>query len=60
VQLRFVATRTEQVPKEQLPEDAIFGTTTESELRLITCGGVFDKAAHSCQDNIVVYAKLAS
>jgi sortase (surface protein transpeptidase) len=59
-ELRFVATRTQQVPKEQLPEEAIFGTTTESELRLITCGGAFDKAAHSYKDNIIVYAKLAA
>jgi sortase (surface protein transpeptidase) len=59
-ELRFVASRTEQVPKEQLPEDAIFGTTIESELRLITCGGAFDKAAHSYKDNVIVYAKLAA
>jgi sortase (surface protein transpeptidase) len=58
-ELRFVATRTQQVPKEQLPEEAIFGTTTESELRLITCGGAFDKAVHSYKDNIIVYAKLS-
>ncbi len=59
-ELRFVTTRTEQVPKEKLPEDAIYGTTQESELRLITCGGVFDKAAHSYKDNVIVYAKLAA
>jgi hypothetical protein len=28
-------------------------------LRLVTCGGVFDNAAHSYKDNIVVYANLA-
>lgn len=59
-ELRFVTTRTEQVPKEKLPEEAIYGTTQESELRLITCGGVFDKAAHSYKDNVIVYAKLAA
>ncbi|MCE7009267.1 class F sortase [Kibdelosporangium philippinense] len=59
-ELRFVTTRTEQVPKEQLPEQAIYGETPESELRLITCGGVFDKAAHSYKDNVIVYAKLAA
>lgn len=57
--LRFVTTKTEQVPKEKLPEDAIYGTTTEPELRVITCGGAFDKAEHSYKDNIVVYANLA-
>jgi sortase (surface protein transpeptidase) len=58
--LRFVASRTEQVAKDKLPEDAIYGTTTDPELRLITCGGVFDKAEHSYKDNIIVYAKLAA
>jgi len=58
--LRFVTTRTEQVPKDKLPEDAIYGTTTEPELRVITCGGAFDKAEHSYKDNIIVYAKLAA
>ncbi|GAB3911818.1 class F sortase [Kibdelosporangium lantanae] len=58
--LKFVTTKTEQVPKEKLPEDAIYGTTTEPELRVITCGGAFDKAEHSYKDNIIVYAKLAA
>jgi sortase (surface protein transpeptidase) len=58
-ELRFVATRTEQVPKEQFPEDAVYDPTDEPELRLITCGGAFDKAAHSYKDNIIVYARLA-
>ncbi|RZS44906.1 sortase family protein [Herbihabitans rhizosphaerae] len=57
--LRFVVHRTQQVPKEKLPEDAVYGQTTDPELRLITCGGVFDKAVHSYKDNVIVYAKLA-
>lgn len=58
--LRFLATRKEQVPKDQFPQDAVYGDSTEPELRLITCGGAFDKAAHSYQDNIIIYAKLAA
>jgi sortase (surface protein transpeptidase) len=58
-ELRFTTTRTEQVPKDQFPEDAVYGTTTQPELRLITCGGAFDKAAHSYVDNIIVYAELS-
>jgi hypothetical protein len=38
----------------------VFGNTTKPQLRLITCGGVFDHAAHSYKDNIVVYANLVS
>jgi sortase (surface protein transpeptidase) len=59
-ELRFVATRTEQVPKDQFPEDAVYDPTNEPELRLITCGGAFDKAVHSYIDNIIVYARLAT
>ncbi len=28
----------------------------DAELRLITCGGDFDRAARSYRDNLVVYA----
>lgn len=58
--LRFLTTRKEQVPKDQFPQDAVYGDSTEPELRLITCGGAFDKAAHSYKDNIIIYAKLAA
>ncbi len=55
---RFTVTHTVQVEKDQLPPD-VFGGTAEPELRLITCGGTFDKTARSYRDNIVVYAGLA-
>ncbi|TVT19081.1 class F sortase [Amycolatopsis rhizosphaerae] len=57
--VRFVVDRTTQVPKDKFPSDAVYGNTDKPELRLITCGGVFDHAEHSYQDNIVVYARLA-
>lgn len=57
--VKFVVDHTVEVPKEQFPADAIYGNTTAPQLRLITCGGVFDHAAHSYVDNIVVYANLA-
>ncbi|QRP49145.1 class F sortase [Amycolatopsis sp. FDAARGOS 1241] len=58
--LKFTVARVTQVPKDQFPEDAVYGNSTKPELRLITCGGVFDHAEHSYVDNIVVYADLAS
>ncbi|WP_243859479.1 class F sortase [Amycolatopsis arida] len=58
--LRFVAERKEQVPKEQFPEEAVYGETDASELRLITCGGAFDQEEHSYTDNVIVYAHLAA
>lgn len=58
--LKFTVDHVTQVPKDQFPEDAVYGNSTKPELRLITCGGVFDHAEHSYVDNIVVYADLAS
>lgn len=55
---RFRVRRTEQIAKSSFPTEAVYGDTTEPELRLITCGGGFDQAAHSYRDNIIVYATL--
>ncbi|WP_116050835.1 class F sortase [Amycolatopsis palatopharyngis] len=58
-ELRFVVERSEQVPKDEFPTEAVYGNTDKPQLRLITCGGVFDRAEHSYEDNVVVYANLA-
>jgi sortase (surface protein transpeptidase) len=58
--LKFVVDHLTQVPKDQFPQDAVYGNSDKPELRLITCGGVFDHEDHSYVDNIVVYADLAS
>jgi LPXTG-site transpeptidase (sortase) family protein len=58
-QLRFVVDKVEKVAKSDFPTDQVYGDTSKPELRLITCGGEFDKAAHSYKDNIVVFASLA-
>jgi hypothetical protein len=34
------------------------GYTEGAELRLITCGGSFDREASSYRDNVIVYATL--
>ncbi|MEV4143401.1 class F sortase [Amycolatopsis sp. NPDC049691] len=57
--LKFVVDRVTQVPKDTFPREAVYGNSDRPELRLITCGGVFDHAEHSYKDNIVVYANLA-
>lgn len=53
---QFVVERTEQVPKTHFPTDAVYGNTTDPELRLITCGGSFDEAADSYRDNVIAFA----
>ncbi|WP_236796255.1 class F sortase [Amycolatopsis sp. GM8] len=56
--VRFAVTKVDQIDKDAFPTDAVYGDTTGPELRLITCGGSFDHAAHSYRDNIIVYAVL--
>jgi hypothetical protein len=48
--------RIEWHDKNTFPTDAVYGDTPDSQLRLITCGGKFDRKAHSYVDNIVVFA----
>jgi sortase (surface protein transpeptidase) len=55
----FVVTKVDRVPKDTFPTDAVYGNTLDPELRLITCGGSFDRQARSYRDNIIVFATLA-
>lgn len=43
-------------PKIEFPTDLVYGPTPARELRLITCGGGFDRSRSTYADNIVVYA----
>jgi LPXTG-site transpeptidase (sortase) family protein len=56
--VRFRVTEVEQYPKNNFPTAKVYQPTPGPELRLITCGGVFDKTRLSYRDNIVVYAIL--
>jgi sortase (surface protein transpeptidase) len=56
---RFTVTRVERHPKSAFPAAAVYAPTTGAELRLITCGGTFDRAAGSYTDNVVVFAHAA-
>ncbi|HET6502333.1 MAG TPA: class F sortase [Amycolatopsis sp.] len=55
----FVVREVDQVDKDAFPENLVYGNTSDAELRLITCGGSFDRTAHSYVDNVIVYAGLA-
>lgn len=44
--------------KDSFPTRDVYATGNRAELRLITCGGPFDSAAGSYQDNTVVFARL--
>jgi hypothetical protein len=57
-QLRFVVDRVERHAKDVFPTEAVYGATRGPELRLITCGGSFDRGAGHYVDNVVVFASL--
>ncbi|GAA0398324.1 hypothetical protein Acor_34450 [Acrocarpospora corrugata] len=56
----FTVDGVEQVAKTAFPSERVYGNTTQPALRLITCGGVYNKKTHSYTDNLIVYATLTS
>jgi sortase (surface protein transpeptidase) len=52
----FAVTRVQEVAKAQFPTAAVYAATPQPELRLITCGGRFDRGARSYTGNVVVEA----
>lgn len=56
----FVVSHVESYPKDAFPSLQVYGNTTDAELRLITCGGVFDRSTRNYENNIVAYARLVS
>lgn len=56
----WVVQRSEQTDKDALPTASIWNDTDEPVLRLITCGGAFDRDIRSYEDNVVVYAVPAT
>jgi sortase (surface protein transpeptidase) len=45
-------------PKDQFPTKLVYGDTEHAALRLLTCGGPFDKATGHYADNVIVFASL--
>ena len=55
----FTVTRIKRFAKDQFPTAAVYGPVPDAELRLITCGGVFDRSLRSYLSNVVVFARFA-
>ena len=51
---RFRVTSVEDVPKRNFPTARVYGDLDHAGLRLITCGGTFDRARASYTSNIIV------
>jgi len=58
VTFRVVATV--QYAKNRFPTQQVYGPTPDPQLRLVTCGGSFNRKLRSYVDNIIVYAAAAA
>lgn len=58
VRRRFVVERVAQYRKVAFPTEEVYGRTERPSLRLVTCGGAFDRGTGHYVDNVVVYAEL--
>lgn len=56
----FVVDRLEVTDKERLPVARIFGPSEGANLRLITCGGAFDRQTGTYRSNVIAYAQLVA
>lgn len=57
---RFAVQDVQRYRKSRFPTATVYGDTPNAALRLITCGGPFDRSAGHYLDNIVVSASLVS
>jgi sortase (surface protein transpeptidase) len=55
-EVRFRVERTERHPKRAFPTGRVYGDTAGATLRLVTCGGTFDRASGHYRDNVIVFA----
>jgi hypothetical protein len=54
--LPFAVSTVTRHPKRSFPSDAVYGASPDAELRLITCGGRYDRDS-GYVDNVVVFAR---
>lgn len=55
----FTVDKVKTYTKDEFPDDKVYGATGRPELRLLTCGGRFDKK-NGYSANVVVFAHLTS
>ncbi len=56
----YFVTEVQVLKKVAFPTQRVYGSTAESTLRLVTCGGKFDRRTGHYVDNTIVYADLLS
>ncbi|MFC4588357.1 class F sortase [Sphaerisporangium corydalis] len=55
----FVVDSVEKVAKSRFPSRRVYGPLTYAGLRLVTCGGTFDRRTGHYTSNVIAYAHLA-
>ena len=56
----FRVTRVDRFPKDRFPTSLVYGNIDHAGLRLITCGGSFNRATGHYDDNFVAFADLVA
>lgn len=54
----FQIDRVARVPKSRFPTTEVYGDLAYPGIRLITCGGSFDRTAHQYTENVIAYGHL--
>lgn len=56
----FRVTATERAPKTDFPVSRVYRARPYPTIRLVTCGGRYDPARHSYEENLIVYGDFAA
>ncbi|MFH8366856.1 class F sortase [Streptomyces sp. NPDC018031] len=56
----FVVDDVATFDKDEFPDERVYGDTPDAQLRLITCGGTYDRQTQDYTANVVVFAHLDS
>nr|WP_246002395.1 class F sortase [Allorhizocola rhizosphaerae] len=56
---RFIVDSVQSYPKAGFPTDLVYGGNDRALLRLVTCGGDFDRKSRNYLSNVVVFANYA-
>lgn len=57
---RFRVDGVRAFPKVEFPAELVYGPSDQASLRIVTCGGEFDKKQRNYSDNVIVFATLES
>jgi LPXTG-site transpeptidase (sortase) family protein len=56
----FTVGGVEQASKQTFPTARVYGAQSDAQLRLITCGGTYNRTTGHYLDNVIVYATMTS